>query len=246
VITVQSQAGDNFQKESKHKRGNFGTPLDWSNKPEIYKTYPSKKQIQLPLPSQEQTLPFLEILKKRKSIRSYSPEPLKISNLSFLLWASTGIQRTQRGHEFRTAPSAGALYPIETYLVANNVEGLEKGLYHYNIAAHTLEELKIGANGEELAQAALDQEMCAEAPVVFVWSAIFNRSKWKYKQRAYRYVYLEAGHIVENLALSATSVGLGTCQIGAFLDDEVNRIIEIDGTEESVIYLSTAGHPEKV
>jgi SagB-type dehydrogenase family enzyme len=231
---VQPQAGDNFQKESKHKRGNFGTPLDWSNKPEIYKTYPSKKQVQLPLPSQEQTLPFLEILKKRKSIRSYSTEPLKISNLSFLLWASTGIQRTQRGHEFRTAPSAGALYPIETYLVANNVEGLEKGLYHYNIAAHTLEELKIGANGEELAQAALDQEMCAEAPVVFVWSAIF------------RYVYLEAGHIVENLALSATSVGLGSCQIGAFFDDEVNRIIEIDGTEESVIYLSTVGHPEKV
>ena len=243
---MQPQAGDSFQKESKHKRGNFGTPIDWSNKPEIYKTYPSKKQIQLPLPSQEQTLPFLEILKKRKSIRSYSPEPLKISNLSFLLWASTGIQRTQRGHEFRTAPSAGALYPIETYLVANNVEGLEKGLYHYNIAAHTLEELKIGANREELAKAALDQEMCAEAPVVFVWSAIFNRSKWKYKQRAYRYAYLEAGHIVENLALSATSVGLGSCQIGAFFDDEVNRIIDIDGTEESVIYLSTVGHPEKV
>ena len=244
-IIVRAQAGDEFQKESKCKRGNLGAPLDWSNKPEIYKTYPSKKQIQLPLPSQEQALPFVEILKRRRSIRSYSSEPLKIAELSFLLWACTGIQRTQRGHEFRTAPSAGALYPIETYLVINNVEGLDEGLYHYNIAAHALEELKIGAHGVEIAQAALDQEICAEAPVVFVWSAIFNRSKWKYKQRAYRYVYLDAGHIVENLALSATSVGLGSCQIGAFFDDEVNRIIEVDGVEESAIYLSVVGHLEK-
>ena len=96
-----------------------------------------------------------------------------------------------------------------------------------------------------MAQAALDQEICAEAPVVFVWSAIFNRSKWKYKQRAYRYVYLDAGHIAENLALSATSIGLGSCQIGAFFDDEVNRIIEVDGVEESAIYLSVVGHLEK-
>jgi len=81
--------------------------------------------------------------------------------------------------------------------------------------------------------------------VVFVWSAIFNRSKWKYKQRAYRYVYLDAGHIVENLALSATSIGLGSCQIGAFFDDEVNRVIEVDGADESAIYLSVVGHPEK-
>jgi len=241
---VPLRTGDEFQKESKHKRGDFGAPLDWSNKPEIYKTYPSKRQVKLPQ-FQEQTLPFAEILRRRKSIRSYSSEPVKISDLSFLLWASTGIQRTQRGREFRTAPSAGALYPIETYLIINNVEGLDKGLYHYNIAAHALEELKIRDLGEEIAQAALDQEMCAEAAVVFVWSAIFFRSKWKYKQRAYRYVYLDAGHIVENLALSATGIGLGSCQIGSFFDDEINRIIEIDGAEESVIYLSAVGHPER-
>ena len=83
--------------------------------------------------------------------------------------------------------------------------------------------------------------MCIEAPVVFVWTAIFQRMKWKYDQRAYRYIYLDAGHIAENLALSATSLGLGSCQIGALFDDEVNQIIDVDGTEESVIYMSVVG-----
>jgi SagB-type dehydrogenase family enzyme len=85
--------------------------------------------------------------------------------------------------------------------------------------------------------------MCLEAAAVFIWTAIFDRSKWKYEQRAYRYVYLDAGHIAENLALAATGIGLGTCQIGALFDDEVNRIVGVDGTEESVIYMSVVGYP---
>jgi len=109
----------------------------------------------------------------------------------------------------------------------------------------TLEELKIGALGEDLAHAALEQEMCEEAPVVFVWTAVFGRSKWKYKQRAYRYVYLDAGHIAQNLALSAASIGLGSCQIGAIFDDEINSILGVDGTEESTIYLSSVGYPRQ-
>jgi SagB-type dehydrogenase family enzyme len=85
--------------------------------------------------------------------------------------------------------------------------------------------------------------MCRDAPGAFVWTAIFERSKWKYKQRAYRYVYLDAGHIAQNLALAATSIGLGSCQIGAIFDDEVNAIIGVDGINESAIYLSVVGHP---
>ena len=149
----------------------------------------------------------------------------------------------KQGYEFRTVPSAGALYPIETYLSVNNVEGLEKGLYHYDIQAHALEELKVGSFSEKIAQAALGQKMLIDAPVVLIWTAIFERSKWKYAQRAYRYMYLDAGHIAQNLALSATSIGLGSCQIGAFFDDEINQIIGLDGVEESVLYLSVVGHP---
>jgi len=235
--------GDEFQRSTKHSRERLlGGYLDWASKPETYKEYPSARKVPLPRNLPSSTLSLLDAVKKRKSVRSFLPEPLSLGDLAFLLWASTGVQRTEQDYEFRTVPSAGALYPIETYVVANRVEGLEKGLYHYNIRTHSLEELKTGGFGEEMAHAALGQKMCADATVVLVWTAMFDRSKWKYAQRAYRYVYLDAGHIAQNLALSATSIGLGSCQIGAFFDDEVNQIVGVDGTEESVLYLSVVGH----
>ena len=138
--------GDDFQTETKYIRTkSLGSNLDWANKPETYKSYPSSKTIQLPSQLQEATFNFTEVLRRRKSIRSFSPKPLSMADLSFLLWASTGIQRTEHSYEFRTAPSAGALYPIETYITANNVEDLKEGLYHYNIKNHLLEEIKLGS-----------------------------------------------------------------------------------------------------
>jgi len=235
--------GDDFQTETKYFRNkSLGGNLDWTNKPEIYKSYPSSKTVQLPSQFQESTISLTEVLRARKSIRSFSKEPLSKVDLAFLLWASTGIQRTEQGYEFRTAPSAGALYPIETYIAANNVEELNEGIYHYNIKDHLLEEIKTGNFGVDLAYGALDQNMCIDASVVFVWTAVFGRSKWKYSQRAYRYIYLDAGHIAENLALAATSIVCGSCQVGAFFDDEINSIVGINGTDESAICLSVIGH----
>jgi hypothetical protein len=177
--------GDDFQIETKYIRNrSFGGNLNWANKPEIYKSYPSSKTVQLPRQLEEATIGFSEVLRRRKSIRAFSTQPLSKENLAFLLWASTGIQRIEHGYEFRTAPSAGALYPIETYIAVNNMEDVERGIYHYNIKNHLLEEIKTGNFGEILAHAALDQEMCADASVVFIWTAIFARSKWKYSQRA--------------------------------------------------------------
>lgn len=170
---------------------------------------------------------------------------LSLEQLSFLLWASTGITHQQGGYAFRAAPSAGALYPIETYVAVNHVQFLESGIYHYHIRSHELELLKKGMYGNSIAQAALGQPMCSQASVVFIWSAMFERCKWKYKQRAYRYVYLDVGHIAQNLALAATSIKLETCQIGALYDDEMNAFIDVDGQEESVLYLSAAGYPAK-
>ena len=234
--------GDKFQIETKHTRQNIGGYLDWANKPDTYKKYPATKQIQLSKKFPAKSLSIVDVLQKRRSNRSFSSQPITIDELSFLLWATTGVQRQEQGYDFRTAPSAGALYPIETYIVANNVEGLEKGLFHYNIEKHVLEQLKLEDLGVEVAQAALGQRMLAMAPVVFIWTAIFERSKWKYRQRAYRYVYLDVGIIGENLALSATGIGFGSCQIGAFFDDEVNEILGVDGIKESAIYLSVVGH----
>lgn len=217
--------------------------LDWTNKPDTYKHYSNTKKIELPLSKEFQTLSFDETIRKRKSVRNFSEKNLTLQQLAYLLWSSTGIQRKQRGYEFRNAPSAGALYPIETYLFANKVETLPVGLYHYNIKSHMLEELKTGDFSNYLTNSCLGQSMLSSAAIVIIWSAIFFRTKWKYKQRAYRYIYLDCGHVAQNLALSATSLGLGSCQIGAFFDDEINALIELNGIEESVIYLSAVGYP---
>ena len=237
------KVGDDFFNQTKYKRENMkGGRLDWAHQPKLYKTYLDCPQITLPVPENDRSLKLNEILEWRKSIRFFNKQPLSIKDLSYLLWASTGIQRIQQQWEFRTAPSAGALYPVETYIIINNVETLEPGLYHYSIQLHNLEQLKIQGLGEKAAEIALSQEMVAESSAIFIWTAIFERSKWNYKQRAYRYVFLDAGHIAAQFSLAAVDRGLGTCQIGAFFDEELNELLGIDGIQESAIYMSVVGH----
>ena len=240
---MSEKIGDRFQKVTKYSRTSlFGEGLDWVKKPDLYKTYSRAKKIKLKSPKNLSKSTFFEILENRKSIRNFSKKPIGSDQLSYLLWATTGINRQEFDFEFRTAPSAGALYPIETYLVVNSVKDIPKGIYHYLIKDHALEELKLGDFGIDTANAALDQNMCADAAVVFIWTAIFERSNWKYGQRGYRYIYLDAGHIGHNLALAATALNLGSCQIAALFDDEVNKLIDVDGKEESTIYMSIVGN----
>jgi SagB-type dehydrogenase family enzyme len=236
--------GDRFQQETKYGRGRPGGGLmDRASRPPPYKEYPGARKIPLPPPGTTVHGSFLEIASRRRSVREYSSRPLLREEISLLLWASTGIQRVEAGHAFRTVPSAGALYPVEPYVIAHRVEGVEGGIYHYGIRDHLLEEVARGDFRGDLSRAALFQEFCSEAGAVFVWTAIFPRAKWKYGQRAYRYVYLDAGHVAQNLALAAVGLGLGSCQVAAFFDDEMNALLGVDGTDESVIYLSAVGHP---
>lgn len=239
-----SDVGDRFQRETKYDpRKMPGHSLEWRTKPEVYKDYPDAIKIALPRFEPTQTMSLDQVLKQRKSIRNFQDKPISKGQLAYLLWASTGIQRVEGGYEFRTAPSAGALYPIETYLVVNNVKELEPGVYHYSISSHQLEQLRLGDFGRRTAVAALGQNMCVTACVVFIWSAVFERCKWKYDQRAYRYIYLDAGHIAENLALAATSLNRGSCEVGALYDDQINAIIGVDGIDESVICMVVVGVP---
>ena len=239
-----TNTGDQFQRETKYYRGRVPrTALDWSSQPKLYKEYPDAKRIDLSPAEPLNSCPLHDALRNRRSTRDFTDVPISSQSLSYLLWASTGISRKEQGCEFRTAPSAGALYPIETYLCINNIQGIPAGIYHYNVKGHYLGLLKPGACAIDVARAALDQEMCRAAAVVFIWTAVFQRSKWKYGQRAYRYVYLDAGHIAENLALAATSLDLGSCPIAALYDDEVDRIVGVDGIEESVLYLTVVGYP---
>lgn len=242
---MSDEPGREFQRLTKHRRDRLvGRHMDWNSRPGTYKDYPDRPRVALPEPKRP-VASLDELLRRRRSERRFSGAPISLEELSYLLWACDGITRREKGYEFRTAPSAGALYPVETYLAVNEVEGVTPGIYHYSVRSHALEQVRKGHLGEELARAAMDQGMCASAPVTMIWTAMFERSRWKYGERAYRYVYLDAGHMAQNLALAAVSLGLGSCQIAAAFDDEVNELLGVDGEEESVLYMSVVGQPEK-
>jgi SagB-type dehydrogenase family enzyme len=235
--------GDRYQRETKYMRGRMGGGfLDWSKQPEIYKRCDHRQgEILLPDPQWEGGIPVWTVMRKRRSQREFTQEPMPLPHLCQLLSATQGITHTAFGHPFRACPSAGALYPIETYLVVNCVEGLTPGLYHYYVPKHLLEVLAQRSFGRDLAEAALGQNMVRTASVVFIWTAVVQRSKWKYRERGYRYIYLDAGHIGQNLYLAATALDLGCCTIGALYDEDVNQLIGVDGTEETVVYMGAVG-----
>lgn len=209
-------------------------------KPPQYKTYPDSKVISLPKTAY-QGITLEEAIEKRRSVRNYSKKPITLNQLSQLLFSAQGITGKIYDQPIRTAPSAGALYPFEIYVIANNIESLPRGVYHYSVRNHFLEEIKSGDFRKEITSAGLKQEMLGDADVTFVLSAIFNRIRFKYGERGFRYVYIEAGHISQNLYLQAVSLGLGSVAVGAFLDDKVNQIIDVDGKEEAAIYLHAVG-----
>ncbi len=234
--------GDAFQEETKYVRGqSFGGPLDWSRQPETYKRYPSAPRVTLSTPQNRDGAGLWDCIRERRSMRRFSGKTMSEPELSLLLWAAQGITQVRGGHAFRAAPSAGALYPIETYLSIHNVQGIAPGIYHYAVETHELEQLRTGDFRLAAARAALDQEMVYHSNVLFIWTAVFERSKWKYRQRAYRYIYLDAGHIAQNVALGAVALGLGSCQIAALFDGEANEILGVDGTAESTVYMTIVG-----
>jgi len=191
-------------------------------------------------------LTLAEAIATRRSLRKYADLPISPDELSWLLWATQWV-RDHRSNEkmeitLRNVPSAGARHPFETFILGNNIEGMEKGLYYYHPINH---ELVVVTKGEEIAAAIYEgcfrQEMLRTAPVVFIWTAIPYRSAWRYGQRSYRYLYLDAGHIGQNLHLAAEAIKGGACMIGAFLDEQMNTVIGVDGEEEFVIYIATVG-----
>ncbi|HVN24704.1 MAG TPA: SagB/ThcOx family dehydrogenase [Syntrophorhabdales bacterium] len=235
-----------FQEKTKYTPERLrGHTLDWSKFPDTYKSYEAPlARITLPKPEVKGETTLWQLLQKRRSRRAYRVEQTITKGLlSALLWATQGLTARQGKMYFRTAPSAGGLYPVETYLSVRAVEGLEPGIYHFRPLEADLELLKKGNFGKSLARAALGQQLVSDAQVTFIWSAVMERSTWKYRERAYRYIYIDAGHIGQNLYLAAEALGLGACTIGAFLDDDINQMIEIDGVSETVIYLGCVGWP---
>ena len=231
--------GELYHEWSKPGRS-FPIPLpNWGERPPRYKAYPDAEQIPLPDPGGFQGLRVEGTLQMRRSVRDYADRSLSLVELSRLLWAAQGI--TEERLEFRAAPSAGALYPIETYPVVHDVADLASGIYHYAVREHGLERLERGDFRGAVTQAGLYQAFLGEANVCFVLSAVFQRTRWRYRERAYRYVLLEAGHIAQNLYLEATSMGLGACAVGAFLDGRLNDLLGLEGVEEAALYVISVG-----
>lgn len=212
------------------------------SKPPQYKEYPGARRIKLPEPTHK-GISVEDAIKRRRSIRDYSRKPLTLSQLSQLVFAAQGVTGKSFGQALRTAPSAGALYPFEVYLVVNNVETLKKGVYHYAVTGHALELVKEGDFRKKITKAGLDQEMLGDSGVTFVLTSIFDRVRHKYGERGYRYAYMESGHISQNISLQAVSLGLGSVTVGAFIDEAVNDLLGIDGVYEAAIYLHAVGVP---
>jgi SagB-type dehydrogenase family enzyme len=219
----------------------LGTVASWGGQPALYKTYAEAERSPLPPPGPFQGLYTAEAIQRRRSVRDYSSQPMTLEELSRLLYYTGGINTERWGHSLRAAPSAGALYPIEIYPVIHRVAGLEPGLYHYAVQEHALELLRAGDLQGEIVRHGLMQGFLGEANLVLVFTAIFQRLRWKYQERTYRYALLEGGHLGQNVYLAATSMGMGACAVGAFLDDDLNGMLGVDGQQEASIYLLAVG-----
>jgi SagB-type dehydrogenase family enzyme len=219
----------------------LGTVTNWGRQPPLYKSYVGAERVPLPPPGNDGGLSTERAIELRRSVRDYSGQPLSREELSRLLYYTGGINAERWGHRLRAAPSAGALYPIEIYPVIHRVEGLESGLYHYAVQDHTLELLHANDLRSAIARHGLMQGFLGEANLVLVLTAIFQRLRWKYQERTYRYALLEGGHLGQNVYLAATSMGLGACAVGAFLDEGLNNMLGVDGKEEAAIYMLAVG-----
>lgn len=219
----------------------FGTVANWGRQPPLYKTYNALPQIQLPQPRFEGGLSVEEAIQRRRSTREFADQPLTLDELSRVLYLMGGITGERWGNRVRSAPSSGALYPIEVYPVVHNVSGLQPGVYHYGVERHTLAHLRAANLRSEVVQQGLSQQFLGQADVVLFFTVIFQRMRWKYQDRTYRYGLIEAGHLGQNVYLAATSLGLGACAVGAFMDDAINTMLGVDGTEEAAIYMVALG-----
>jgi SagB-type dehydrogenase family enzyme len=197
-------------------------------------------RIALAPPSTESGTSVEASLRERRSVRQFGEKPVSLDSLSQLLWAAQGVTDAPNG--LRTAPSAGALYPLELYAVVGQVEGLATGVYRYDAVQHTLVKIADRDARPGVALAALGQSAVADAPAVILFAAVYERTTGKYGERGVRYVHMEAGHAAQNVYLQAVSLGLGTVVIGAFVDEGVRRAAGLPDNEHP-LYLMPVGHP---
>ena len=238
--------GKNFIEKTKYKYLSESQQRLGYPQPPLELPYePTEELISLPDP---ETLPAYPIdlrraIDQRTTLRKYQEQSLTLDELSFLLWTTQGVKSvTNRPVTFRTVPSAGARHAFETFLVINHVEGIKPGLYRYICLEHALLPIKVSDEiAEKVAEACLSQNQVTNSAVTFIWVVVTERMYWRYGERGYRYLHLDAGHVCQNLYLAAEAIESGVCAIAAFDDDELNKVLELDGEKQWAIYCGALG-----
>jgi SagB-type dehydrogenase family enzyme len=201
--------------------------------------------IALPTPA-GLSVPGLDLraaLESRRSLRAYTEQPLTLDELSWLLWSTQGVQKViSRPATVRPVPSAGARHAFETYILANRVDGLAPGVYRFLALEHKLQTFNQAPDiADRITEAAYNQEFVGQSAATFIWVAVLYRMAWRYGERGYRYLLLDAGHVCQNLYLAAEPIDCGVCAIAAFYDEKMNSVLGLDGEQQFVVYMATVG-----
>lgn len=205
--------------------------------------YPNVIRLPDPEMFEDREVSFLQMIELRETVRQYSDEPLTLEELSFLLWCTQGVKAIlPEGRTMRTVPSARAAHAFETMLLVNNVKELAPGLYRFLALGHALQEIAAGeAVLDEYVDCFLPKNMIKKSGVTFIWTADFQRMAYSCGKRAARYIYIDAGHVCQNLYLAAQQKHIGVCAIGSFDDDRLNEKLNLDGRGSFAVYCATAG-----
>ncbi len=227
-----------YLEESAQNRGLPQPPLELDYPPDApLVVLPDARGLNIPAKD------LLEAINARTTVRNYSETPLTLDELSFLLWCTQGVKRvSQRPVTLRTVPSAGARHAFETYLLINRVDGLKPGLYRFLAIEHALLPIDLEQDWAGiLTEACEDQEMVRNSAATFFWVAVRERMAWRYGERGYRYLHLDAGHVCQNLYLAAEAIESGVCAIAAFNDEKLCTALGVDGVEMFPVYVGTLG-----
>ncbi|KGE19790.1 SagB/ThcOx family dehydrogenase [Paenibacillus wynnii] len=244
---------ENTKLHSFHQQGDFMKPLDEMDE-EIKKltsrgrkVFMHKQSIPLPIPTKQSSYSIEEVAARRRSLRDYAEEMIDMQTLSNILHYSYGVTGRLKNTdlELRAVPSGGGLYPIDIFLSINHVDNLEPGIYYYDPLYHQL----VRVNDNDIKDISKEVSgysvMLENAAFTVILAANFWRNQWKYHERGYRVILLDCGHLAQNIHLMCTAYDLGSCCLMGFVDDEINKLIEVDGIIEHSMYLITVGHKKK-
>lgn len=245
-----NNAGADYMRNSRYSKISISPQEEGVPLPPLESEPPEGAELIPVTPAEQLRFPGADLrtmVEARRTLRAYADIPLTFDELSYMLWFTAGVQRIIPGKTtVRTVPAAGGKHSIDTYMMIQRVEGLRPGIYRYYPTKAALYcQTADDEIGPKLMDATRGQKQVLESAVTFIWAAVYERFFWRYVERGYRYVHLDAGHICQNLYLAATQLDCGVCAIAAFRDEDVNALIDADGEEKFAIYLASVGkrHP---